>query len=53
MWVRMRKNERYHRDSINSTMKHRGGKLQVWGCMAVNGVVTLNTVKGRLMLQHA
>ena len=43
-----RKNGRYHPDYINSTVKHDGGKLQVWGCMAANGVGTLNVVKGRL-----
>ena len=48
VWVRRRKNERYHPDCINSTVKHGGGKLQVWGCMATNGVGTLKVVKGRL-----
>ena len=48
MWVRRRKNERYHPDCINSTLKHGGGKLQVWGCMAANGVGTLKVVKVRL-----
>ena len=36
--VRRKKNERYHPDCLNSTVKHGGGKLQVWGCMAANGV---------------
>ena len=48
MWVRRRKNERYHPDCINFTVKHGGGKLQVWGCMAANGVGTLKVIKGCL-----
>ena len=48
VWIRGRKNERYHPDCINSIVKHGGGKLQqVWGCMAANGVGTLEVVKGR------
>ena len=31
VWIRRRKNERYHPDCINSTIKHGGGKIQVWG----------------------
>ena len=43
-----KKNERYHPDCINSTVKHGGGKLLVWGCMMANGVGTLKVEKGRL-----
>ena len=41
-------NERCHPDYINFTVKHGGGKLQVWGCMAANGVGNLKVVKGHL-----
>ena len=48
VWIRRRKNESCHPDCTNPTVKHGGGKLQVWGCMAANGVGTLKVVKGRL-----
>ena len=48
VWVRRRKGERYNQDCINPTVKHGGGKIQVWGCMSANGVGSLKVVNGRL-----
>jgi len=48
VWVRRRKGERYNQDCINPTVKHGGGKIQVWGCMSAKGVGSLKIVNGRL-----
>ena len=50
VWVRRRKNETYHPDCINSTMKHGGGKLKVWGCMVANGVGALKPINKEVNL---
>ena len=46
--VRRRVGERFHPDCIVSTVKHGGGKIHVWGCMARDGVGSLLIVDGRL-----
>ena len=48
VFVRRRKGERYNQDCLVPTVKHGGGKIQVWGCMAASGVGTLKVVNGRL-----
>ena len=50
-FVRRRKGERYHPDCTVPTVKHEGGKIQVWGCMAASGLGTLKVVEGRLTMQ--
>ena len=47
-FVRRRKGESFHHDCLVSTVKHGGGKMQVWGCMGASGVGTLKVVTGRL-----
>ena len=46
--VRRRVGERFHLDCVVSAVKHRGGSVQVWGCMSRDGVGTLQVVQGRL-----
>ena len=48
VFVRRRKGEKYHPDCVVPTVKHGGGKIQVWGCMSASGVGTLKVVNGRL-----
>lgn len=48
VFVRRRKGEKYHHECVVSTVKHGGGKVMVWGCMAAGGVGTLKVVDGRL-----
>ena len=40
--------ERYHPECIASTVKHGGGKIHVWECMAYERVGSLLRVDGRL-----
>ena len=47
-FVRRRIGERYHSDCNVPTAKHGGGKIQVWRCMAANGVGRFKVVNGRL-----
>ena len=48
VFVRRRNGEKYHPDCVVPTIKHGGGKVQVWGCMSASGVGTLAVVNGRL-----
>ena len=47
-FVRGRVGEWYYPDFILYTAKHRGGKIQVWGCMATSGVGSLKVVNSQL-----
>ena len=40
--------KRYHPDCNVPTAKHRGGKIQVWGCMVTSGVGSFKVVNGQL-----
>ncbi len=44
VWARRRKGGRYNQDCINPTVKHGGGKIQVWGCMSAKGAGLLKVV---------
>lgn len=47
-YVRRRPEEEYHQDCIVPTVKHGGGSLMVWGCMAANGVGEISVCEGRM-----
>ena len=41
-----RKGERYKKECLTSTVKHGGGKIQVWGCFSYYGSGPMDWVKG-------
>ena len=47
-YVRRRIGEAYQLECLNPTIKHRGGSLQVWGCLSSSGVGDLIKIEGRL-----
>ena len=40
--------EEYQPESLNPTIKHGGGSLQVWGCLSSSGVGDLIKIEGQL-----
>ena len=48
VFIRRRKGEQYNPDCVMSTVKHGGGKIQVWECIEASGVGTLKIVNGCL-----
>lgn len=49
--VRRREGERLHPHCVDRTVKHGGGKINVWGCFSSKGVGSLTKVNG-IMDQH-
>lgn len=47
-WVRRRAGEAYLDQCVQPTVKHGGGKIQVWGCFSWNGAGPLYRVKDKL-----
>lgn len=45
-WVRRRANEALHPHCVQSTVKHGGGKIMVWGCFSAAGVGHLTRIQG-------
>lgn len=43
-----RSNERFRPDCLQTTVKHSGGGLMVWGCFSAAGVGALHRVKGTI-----
>ena len=50
--VRRRQGEEYLPACLNTTMKHGGGGIMVWGCIARNGVGRLHKIDGNVNAQH-
>ena len=46
MYVRRRVGEVLSPQCVTSTVKHGGGKIQVWGCFTANGVGHIHNIKG-------
>jgi hypothetical protein len=46
VYVRRRTNERYLPQCLTSTVKHGGGKIQVWGCFSYYGVGPIKRIEG-------
>jgi len=49
--VRRRIGEEYHPDCVVPTVKHGGGSIMVWGCMAAGGVGEMFVCEGRMNSQ--
>lgn len=47
-FVRRRKGEEYHPDCVVPTIKHGGGSVMIWGCMAADGVGKMFICEGRM-----
>ena len=45
-YVRRRTGEGLNPNCVTSTVKHGGGKIQVWGCFTANGVGHIHHIKG-------
>jgi len=45
-WVRRRDGERFEKECIKATVKHGGGKVQVWGCFHANSIGPLFRIDG-------
>ena len=50
--LRRRPGEEYLPQCLNTTMKHGGGGIMVWGCIARNGIGRLPTIDGNVTAQH-
>ena len=50
--MRRRPGEEYLPECLNTTMKHGGGGIMVWGCIARNGIWRLHTIDGNVNIQH-
>lgn len=46
VWVRRRAGEAFRPDCMNPTVKHGGGKIQVWGCFSYWSAGPLHRIKG-------
>ena len=46
LYVRRRVDEELSPPCVTSTVKHGGGKIQVWGCFNANGAGHLQRIKG-------
>jgi len=47
-YVRRRPGEEFLEECLNPTVKHGGGKIQVWGCFSWNGAGPMYRVKGKM-----
>lgn len=47
-FVRRRVGEEYHPDCVVPTVKHGGGSVMIWGCMATSGVGEMFVCEGRM-----
>lgn len=47
-FVRRRVGEEYHPDCVVPTVKHGGGSIMIWGCMAADGVGEMFVCEGRM-----
>jgi len=47
-WVWRRKGERLINKCTIKTMKHNGGNVMIWGCMAGNGVGNITRIEGKM-----
>ena len=45
-YVRRRPGEEFNPECVTLTMKHGGGKIQVWGCFTARGVGDIHHIKG-------
>lgn len=45
-YVRRRPGEEFNPECVTPTMKHGGGKIQVWGCFTARGVGHIHHIKG-------
>ena len=50
--VRRRPGEEYLPQCLNTTMKHGGGGIMVWGCIARAGIGRLHKIDGNVTAQH-
>ena len=50
--VRRKPGEEYLLECLNTTMKHRGDGIVVWGCIARNGIGRLHKIDGNVNAQH-
>ena len=48
VYVRRMPGEEFHETCVQTTVKHGGGGIMVWGCMTANGIGLLCDVKGSL-----
>lgn len=48
MYVRKMAGEELKENCVQSTVKHGGGGIMVWGCINARGVVCLSKIDGRL-----
>lgn len=44
-YVRRRPGEEFNIECVKPTLKHGGGKIQVWGCFTANGVGHIHHIK--------
>ena len=45
-YVRRLQGEEFNAECLKPTVKHEGGKIQVWGCFTANGVGHIHHIKG-------
>ena len=50
--VRRRPGEEYLPQCLNTTMKHGGSRIMVWGCIARTGIGCLHKIDGNVTAQH-
>lgn len=47
-FVSQHKGKEYHPDCVVPTIKHGGGSIMIWGCMAADGVCKMFVCEGRM-----